>query len=119
MPLSSVCFIVRRASFIRVSLCPLLMCVWITLYLSDDWSRAQVLTEVNRAAIDRRGTTVIPGSEIAFEGVEVQTPEGVTLINDLSFRVTPGTNLLVTGCVVFFCLVTIESVDVVTLCSLN
>jgi hypothetical protein len=93
--------------------------VWIALCLFDDWSRAQVLTEVNRAAIDRRGTTVIPGSEIAFEGVEVQTPEGVTLINDLSFRVTPGTNLLVTGCVVFFWLVTVESVHLVTMCSLN
>ena len=58
---------------------------------------------MNRAAIDRRGTTVIPGPEIAFEGVEVQTPEGVTLIKDLTFNVTPGTNLLVTGYVALPC----------------
>lgn len=56
-----------------------------------------VLQDIRKDADDRRGTSVLNGTEIAFENVEVCTPAGVTLVNDLSFKVEKGTNLLITG----------------------
>eukprot|EP00043_Microstomoeca_roanoka_P015266 m.152682 g.152682 ORF g.152682 m.152682 type:complete len:1240 (-) comp16218_c0_seq1:132-3851(-) len=37
------------------------------------------------------------GNAIAFNEVEVKTPTGHTLVNDLSFSISPGKNLLITG----------------------
>lgn len=39
----------------------------------------------------------LDGNAIAFDGVEVVTPNGHSLVSDLSFLVKPGQNLLITG----------------------
>lgn len=56
-----------------------------------------VLSDVQQAADERRGVSILNGSEIAFDHVEVTTPAGVTLVKDLSFQVARGSNLLITG----------------------
>lgn len=42
-------------------------------------------------------TTIVEGDEIAFEGVQVFTPDNVHLVKDLSFRLPRGGSLLLTG----------------------
>lgn len=57
-----------------------------------------VLREIN-AASDRtaRGPTVQEGDVIAFDNVSIATPENHRLVDGLTFRVEPGTNMLITG----------------------
>ena len=48
-----------------------------------------------REAQDLKG--VVEGDCIAFEGVTVETPTGITLVKDLTFRLEKGKALLLTG----------------------
>eukprot|EP00009_Paramoeba_aestuarina_P011277 CAMPEP_0201537962 /NCGR_PEP_ID=MMETSP0161_2-20130828/66245_1 /ASSEMBLY_ACC=CAM_ASM_000251 /TAXON_ID=180227 /ORGANISM="Neoparamoeba aestuarina, Strain SoJaBio B1-5/56/2" /LENGTH=453 /DNA_ID=CAMNT_0047944551 /DNA_START=507 /DNA_END=1865 /DNA_ORIENTATION=+ len=56
-----------------------------------------VLTTMNKKADTHREENMIEGDVIAFENVGVTTPTGVKLLDDLSFRVERGQNLLLTG----------------------
>ena len=43
------------------------------------------------------GHQVVAGKQIEFKGVEVVTPTGHSLVKDLTFTITPGTNMLIVG----------------------
>ena len=45
----------------------------------------------------QHSTSVVAGKQIEFNGVEVVTPTGHSLIKDLTFAITPGTNMLIVG----------------------
>eukprot|EP00698_Gefionella_okellyi_P021285 TRINITY_DN6860_c0_g1_i1.p1 TRINITY_DN6860_c0_g1~~TRINITY_DN6860_c0_g1_i1.p1 ORF type:complete len:677 (-),score=196.23 TRINITY_DN6860_c0_g1_i1:1093-3123(-) len=57
---------------------------------------AAAAATTGRADIQRPGKIELT-DEIDFRNVDIMTPDGTTLIRDLTFKVRPGENLLVTG----------------------
>ncbi|KAG7705943.1 hypothetical protein KL950_003519 [Ogataea haglerorum] len=79
-------------------------------YSESIWEFEQVLTEINKsveeeakleAAINNeplvKGPNVSYGDEISFLHVPLVTPTGTILVEDLTFTIKPGENLLIIG----------------------
>ena len=57
----------------------------------------RLLMDINDQERQAGASSVRSGDCIAFEGVRVVTPAGNQLVEDLTFQVQPGHNMLITG----------------------
>ena len=58
---------------------------------------AELLETVSEAADHEQSKSIVPEDCIAFEGVDIVTPQDVELVRGLSFRLNPGDSLLIVG----------------------
>ena len=58
---------------------------------------AELLETVSEAADHEESKSIVSEDCIAFEGVDIVTPQGVELVRGLSFRLSPGDSLLIVG----------------------
>eukprot|EP00659_Diplonema_papillatum_P008489 gene8489-13107_t len=57
----------------------------------------QLLSALDNDVSEIEGDVIVAGDRIAFDHVDVRTPDGSLLVRDLSFAIEKGTSLLLTG----------------------